>query len=220
MNMEDFHCDALDVSFDFPTEDFDKARFLDEIGVTHEADHVDADGDLVLRVSLVSKEDPPKYHAHLRVIIFRDGEASVDLDIHQHGHLKVKKKPPYLEEAATWLGQFFKAESYDATVDAAYQFDNSFDTVIPLPFPLVASSKRLAGLKVSGLSLDYPDDFPVESAIIQKTGNDGPYLFINEALTEFNFKEFDLIQELRNLQSLVVNTLIKEKRNDRSTETE
>jgi hypothetical protein len=214
--MEDFHCDAFDVSFDFSGEDFDKARFLDATGVTNEADYVDPDGDLVLHVSFVSKEDPPKHHAHLRLIVFQDGQGSVDLDIHRHGHLKLKKKPPYFEEAATWLGQFFKAESYDATVDVAYQFDKSFDTAIPLPFPLV--SHRLAGLKVSGLSLDYPDDFPIESVIVQKTRDDGPYLFIYEALLEFNFKEFDLAEELKRLKSLVVDSLIKENGSDSRTE--
>jgi hypothetical protein len=219
MNMEDFHCDAFDLSFDFSIEDFDKAHFLEAIGVTNEADHIDEDGDLVLHISLVSSEDSPKHHGHLRVIVFSDGKGSVDYDIHQHGHKTMKKKPPYLEEAATWLGQFFKRESFDAAIDATYQFPRTFDTVIPLPFPLVATSKRLAGLKVSGLSLDYPDDFPVESVIVQKTRDDGPYLFINEALTEFNFKEFDLIEELKQLQALVIDSLIKENRNGGSTET-
>ena len=211
MNMEDFHCDALDLSFDFSTEDFDKARFMQDIGVTNEADHIDEDGDLTLRISLVSREDPPKHHAHLRIILFSDGLGSAEFDFHRHGHKTLKQKPPYLEEAGTWLGQFFKADSFDASIDAAYQFDKRFETVIPLPFPLVVTSKPLTGLKVSGLSLDYPDDFPVDTVILQKPRNDGPYLFINEALTVFNFKEFSLIEELKSLQSLVVDGLIKEK---------
>ena len=220
MNMEDFHCDSFDLNFGFSAEDFDKDAFLKEIGVADEAEHIDEDGDLVLRLSLVSREEIPKHHGHLRVIIYTDKTGDVDLDFHLHGHKTLPKKPPSLEESAPWLGQFFKIDSVPATVDVSYQFDKGFEPVIPLPFPLVASRKSLAGLKVSGLSLEFPEDHPVESVILQAVEDKGPYLFVHEAQTIFSFKEFDLIQELTKLQSTVVDSLVAKSENTNGVDRE
>jgi hypothetical protein len=212
MNMEDFHCDMFDLDFDFSEEDFDKASFLKEIGVTDEAEHVDEDGDLVLHVSLVSREETPKHHGDLRIIIFTDKTGNVDLNFHRHGHKRLDKKPPYLEDVAQWLSRFFKIDNVPAMIDVQYQFDKGFAPVIPLPFPLVTSKKSLSGLKVSGLSLEYPEEHPVESVIFQVAQDTGPYLFV-KAATVFDFKEFDLLQELARLKGIVVNSLIKKQEN-------
>jgi hypothetical protein len=83
-------------------------------------------------------------------------------------------------------------------IDIAYEFDKSFAPVISLPFPLVASSKALSGLKVTGLSLDYPEDHPVDDVILQVQGDTGPYLFA-QITTLLRLGEFELSQELAKL---------------------
>jgi hypothetical protein len=210
MNMEDFHCDMFDLSLRFSTEDFDKSSFLKEIGVENESEYMDKDGDLPLRVSFGSQEDPPKQHAHLNIIFRAEGSVRATINYHQSATKIVDVKPPYLEDCARWFGGFFKRDELPAHIHIAYEFEEGFTTSIPLPFPLVASSKALSGLKVTGLSFDYPENGPVDSAIIQRQ-KDGVYLFIQKDAA-INLKEFDLYQELKKLTATVATLVKKEKK--------
>jgi hypothetical protein len=212
MNLEDFYCDMFDLSFRFSAEDFDKAAFLREIGVADESEYIDEDGDLVLHVSLPSREETSKQHAHLSIIVKADMTGRADLDFHQPGTKTVENKPPYLEDSAQWIAPFFKLEEVAVRMDVAYEFDKTFSPLIPLPFPLVASSKALSGLKVTGLALDYPADSRIKNAILQLEKR-GPYLFVHKDST-INLKEFDLYKELENLQTTVDSLVRKRESTD------
>lgn len=205
-NMEDFYCDMFDVSFSFSLKDFDKDAFLREIGVENESEFVDKDGELPLRVSFGSRAEPPKQHAHLNLLFRKDDDVRAIINYHQAGTKIVDIKPPYLEECAQWFGKFFKSDGIPAHIHIAYEFDGNFTTTIPLPFPLVVSSKALSGLRVTGLSFDYPEGAPVSSAILQRQP-DGVYLFIQRDAV-VRLKEFDLFQELERLTP-TVNSLVK-----------
>ena len=217
MNMEDFYCDRLHVSFTFSAKDFKKAPFLKASGIKDESKLVDEDGDLLLRFSFTSREEPPKEHGHLRIIVFADKTGVAMLDFHKAGSRALKKKPPYLEEAATWLSGFFKPEELPVTITAAYEFDDEFLPVIPLPFPLVATSKDLSGLKVTGISLQYPPDDPIESVIVQidtigRSVTRRPYLFVQKREVPFKLKEFGLYEQLGNLQPFVDTLMRKQEK--------
>src|SRR5262249_12059607 len=154
----------------------------------------DEEGDLIFRVFLSSKKDITKQHGHLRILVRPDTSGRVGMDFHRPGSKPVKKVPPYLEDATKWLGKFFSKKRFPARVDADFEFDKSFETTIPLPFPLVASSKKLAGLKVSGLAFEYPPEGDVLKAIVQKR-TDGHWLFLQAAIS-LNLETFDLYREL------------------------
>lgn len=212
MHMEDFHCDMFNLSFNFTSEDFDKSAFLKEVGIENESEYVDEDGDLMFRLFLPSKEDMSKQHSHLTVLIRSDMTGRVSLDFHKPGSKQVENKPPYLEEATLWLSAFFKKSEVVARMDIAYEFGNDFETVIPMPFPLLASSKALSGLKVTGLSFEFPPDNPVRSAILQKE-TDKRYVFI-QVRNSVNLKTFDLYQELGKFKGTVESLVRKQDSDD------
>ncbi len=206
MSMEDFYCDVFDLSFSLTVEDFDKDVFLKEAGIENESDYTDEDGDLAVALAFSSREEPPKQHAHFRIVFRHDNTVRAALNFHQAGTRQVEKKPPYLEDCAEWLSRFFKSDEVPADIHIVYDFDENFTTTIPLPFPLVASNKALAGLKVTGLSFEYPKGAMVESAIVQ-SAEDGVFLFFErEAI--IRLKEFNLYKELEKLTASV-NTLVK-----------
>lgn len=204
--MEDFHCDMFTLDIPITEEGFDKIAFLKEIGVENESEYVDEDGDMSLSLPFASRKDPSKQHAHVRIIIYKNKSGTATINYHQTGSIPQEKKPPYLEDCAQWLGEFFKYDDTPAVIYVAYEFEKVFTPTIPLPFPLVTSSKALSGLKVTGLSLTFPQDSPVDTAIVQYESDD-VFLFIRKNL-EVRLKEFDVYQQLEKL-TITVNSLVK-----------
>lgn len=206
MNMEDFHCDMFDITFPISGEDFNKEAFLKSMDVEDVSEYVDEDGDLALSVSFSSREDTSKQHAHIRIFMRSNNTGTATLNYHQTGAKVPDKQPPYLEDCATWFSAFLKSDEIQARVNVAYDFDKKFITTIPLPFPLVASHEGLAGLKVTGLSFQYPKDAPIDSAILQREEK-GIYLFLQKN-SVIKLKGFDLFKELKAL-SKTVDALVK-----------
>jgi hypothetical protein len=217
MSIGDFHCDMLQLSFSFALDDFDKDAFLQAGDVTDEEEFVDEDGDLMLAVSFPSREEPPSEHAHLTVMIRKDeSDGQARVEFHKAGPKALDQKPPYLEESAQWLASFFKKEITTAEVTAAYLFGEEFSPTIPFPFPLVASSKGLAGLKVTGLSFQFPEDSRIEGGIIQRNDNETyVYLMTRPLVTLKEFSLNTILEELRE----PVNSLVKEKANGGNPQT-
>jgi hypothetical protein len=207
MNMEAFHCDMFDLRLRFTLEEFDKDAFLKAAGIEDESEFVDEEGNVILHLSFGSRAEPPKDHAHFKIRFSRDQTVQATLSYHQAGKNPVGNEPPNLEDCAEWLGGFLRKDAIEARVNAAYTFREGFAPTIPLPFPLVAADTALSGLKVSGLSLQYPEAHPVDNIILQRD-KEGTYLFL-QMNTAIKLKEFDLFTELEKMK-LTVTSLVKE----------
>jgi hypothetical protein len=207
--MEAFHCDMLEVSLRFPSEDMDQDAFLNAAGVEDREEFTDEDGDFLMSLTFNEHEPSTDYHTHMRVRFFKDGRNMIDLRYHQSAPRATDEKPPYAEDCAQWLGGFFKVDKVKVRISAAYTFDNSFSPVLSLPFPLISSEKALAGSLVTGLSILFPKETP-ESVVIQ-AGSDDTTLFFNTK-SEVNLEEFHLLDELARL-SASVNSLVKQQEN-------
>lgn len=204
--MEDFHCDMLDLSFGLSVGEFDKDAFLKEVSIKDESEYVDDEGDISMSLSFSDSKDSSKQHAHITVFIRPDKSVTAALNYHQTGKKVPDKKPPYLEDCASWFSQFLKNDEQAVRINAAYEFGKEFASTIPLPFPLVASNEALSGLKVSGLSLQYPDDAPIESVILQQQKAE-TYLFIQKN-SVVNLKKFNPFKELKE-QATTVDSLVR-----------
>ena len=215
--MEDFHCDMFNLGIPITEAGFDKAKFLKTVGVENESEYIDEDGDISLSMSFPSREDPSKQHSHIRLLIYKDKSGTATLNYHQTGTKTPDKKPPYLEDCAQWFGGFFKSDKTPAVINAVYEFDKEFTPTIPLPFPLVTSSKELSGLKVEGLSLAFPQDSAVDTAIVQYKEGD-TFLFLQKN-SEIRLKEFDLYQELEKLTTTVQSLVKRQGKSDGSKQT-
>lgn len=207
--MEDFQCESFDIRILFRLQEFDKDAFLKAAKIKDESEYVDEDGDLFLFLSFASRSKPPKDHAHLRILIHKDGAGEATLSYHQAGKKKVDEKPPHLEDAAKWFGACFRQDTVTARITATYKFGmKEFSTAIPLPFPLVADDKALAGLKVAGLALQYPKDHLIQHVILERLKT-RIYLSVRQKATAIKLKKFDLFVELEK-QRGTVSSLVRE----------
>jgi hypothetical protein len=213
MSLLDFHCDFVSVVFRFSLDDFDKSGFLKAVEIENEQDYVDPEGDFNFRATFRSRIEPQVQHGHLTIILYNEkGLGRASFDFHQIGeHGDQNRTGPFLEDAPSWLGQFIKKHDSPIRITTAYVFGKEFSTTIPLPFPLVTSNKRLSGLKVSGLSLQFPPEDRVEDAILQHKENE-TYLFL-VAKSEAKLLDFDLERELETQNDVVKSLTKREKSN-------
>jgi hypothetical protein len=206
MNMQDFHCEMLELSFRFSSEDFDEDAFLKAAEVDDKEEHIDEDGDFVMNLSFDTRDKDSDYHAHMRILLLKNGKNRIDISYHDSEVEDVEGKPPYAEDCAQWIGTYFKQDRALARISAGYEFDNSFATVISLPFPLISSEKVLAGSLVTGLSIFFPKEKGPETIILQ-SGSEGVISLFLNSQSEVNLKEFELIKELERL-AVSVNSLV------------
>lgn len=205
--MKDFHCEMLELSLRFSSQDVDQDAFLKAAEIENREEYTDEDGDFAAAVSFGAREQSTDYHAHMRVRFFKEGEHRIEISYHDsRGEAIEDPKPPYAEDCAQWVGGFFKAGKVQARISASYTFDKSFWPVVSLPFPFTSPEKALAGSVVTGLSILFPKEVP-ESAVIQMGSDDDTMVFFNTK-SELNLKEFDLFDELKRL-SFSVNSLVR-----------
>ena len=121
-----------------------------------------------------------------------------------------------MEDVGKWLSKFFSKKQFPVMASINYEFDKTFQTTIPLPFPLVASSEKLSGLKVTGLSLEYPKESDVVTAIVQRHET-RPWVFLQQ-VTLVNVDTFDVYKELEKLQS-TVSSLVRKRGNNNEVKT-
>lgn len=210
MNMQGFHCEMLELSFWFSSEDMDQNAFLKALGVENREEYTDQDGDFGMALNFTAREESTDYHAHMRVWFFKDGRNRIDISYHDSKAEEADNKPPSVEDCLQWIASFFKVDKVVSRRSGSYTFDKSFSPVVSLPFPLISSEKALAGSLVTGLSILFPKETP-ETVIIQTTPGDDTMLFFNTS-SELNLKEFDLFKELERL-SVSVNSLVKKQEN-------
>lgn len=206
--MEDFHCEMLELSLSFSSEEMDQDAFLQAAGIENKEEHTDSDGDFAMDLTFGAREESTSYHAHMRVRFFNDGNNVIRIGYHASRAEAIGDvEPPFVEDCAQWLGGFYKIAKIPARISGTYTFDKSFSPVFSLPFPLISSEKTLAGSLVTGLSILFPKEEP-ESAIIQSTPEDETMVFFN-TWSKLDLEKFDLLTELERL-STSVNSLVRE----------
>lgn len=208
MILEDFHCDTLELFFQFEAEDFDREAFDNAISEVEEVERYSDDEVDEYSLSFGSSDESRKPHAHLRLRLRKEKPSAVELSYHNSKLKDVSDKLPLVDGCARWLGGFFKSEKIEIHIHAGYTYDDSYSSVIPLLFPLATTEKALVGAYVTGMSILLPKDGAADSAIIQGTA-DQTVLFLSNT-SEIDLKSFDLRSELERL-STAVDALMRKK---------
>lgn len=198
ISLKDYFCDSLDFTFKFKAEDFDKEAFLRDTKAT---------GDKQFAWSFGSRDKDKDLHAHISVELY-DEDGSLHVIYHAVKTDVEDIRPPYVEDCAEWVVQFFKVEELDASVYTVFNFEGTHSSVLSLPFPLVTEVKGLAGSQVTGLSIDLPKGEALKRALVQ-TYKDN-ILVIGTANTRIKLKSFNLRTQLSRL-SATVGKLVKPK---------
>jgi hypothetical protein len=162
VNLKDFYCNYIELTVRFSIGDFDKESFLKDVGGEQPKD----------RYSFIygSQAFPAKQHAHIDIRFLSEEKGRARILYTRSDEHVTDERPPYMEDCGQWLGGFFKTENLHVSVEVGFEFDGGFKPTIPLPFPLVTESEALAGVKVNGLGLKFPDDSYIHTAIIQRFG--------------------------------------------------
>ncbi|SRR6266404_143550 len=215
MNLKDFYCDSFELRLKFAAGEMDTEAFLKAFTERGLETEVDEDGDRDVFLSFGSHEATIAYHAHVRLVLKKDGGGKVNLSYHL-GPLEDKnEEPPYVEDSTKWLSGFFKKEKFAANINANYTFDKSFTPVINLPFPLPTSENVLVGALVTGLSLLLPSNGTFKKSVVIQSAEDETYIFFRTE-AEIDLNSFDLFSELSALSS-VINPLVKKRGSNNET---
>jgi hypothetical protein len=206
MGFKDFHCEMFEISFRLASEEIDIAKLLEALRISDEEATPDEDGDIVILRTFGSREPSTDYHGHLRVVLAKDNDSSVELRYHSDTIEIQNEEPPYIEDAGRWLAHFVSKEDAKGRINAAYSFGKSFVTNISLPFPLATSEKALTGASVTGISIQFPDEAPVDLGILQRA-SEQIYVSIFST-SNVRLREFDLLAELRRL-AVTVDSLVR-----------
>jgi hypothetical protein len=199
--MQDFFCETLELEFRVAPEEFDKDAFLADI---ESIEHRDSD---LHNFGYGSSTKPNEQHAHIEVDLRGKKRFRFRITYHSFPGDTNDTRPPYMEDCAQWLGGFFKVEEIKASLRAAYVFDKRFAPVVPLPFPLVAASKRLAGSEVTGLSLHLPTEMGVKRAIVQRERETDETSVQIDASVKLKLRDFAIQSQLERL-AIAVTALV------------
>ena len=206
MSLSEFHCELLEVEGKFSATEFNEEAFLSD--VKSRADVGQSRGFRWSFGSAVRKE-----HAHLSVTLPEETEEKKKtgrfrLSYHKSEFEVEDEPPPYMEDCATWLGQFFTIDDLQTETNALFIFEENYEPTLNLPFPLVTENKELSGATVSGLTIEPSVKSRFRRVMIQRTEND--ILIYCFGKHRINLKTFDVSKELERM-SVPVRALIKEK---------
>lgn len=196
--MKEFFCEVLELDFRLPAEQFDKEAFLAEV---RKFDDRDSD---VREYAFDSSTKPDKQHAHIIVDLHKETRFRFRIIYYSWAGDNKDTQPPHMEDCAEWLAHFFRNDEIQGTIHAVYEFDERYAPVVPVPFPLVVASERLAGSKVTGLALQLPAKMGINRAILQGGDKKGELSVQIDSKIKTKLSEFKLTAELERLAIAVM----------------
>lgn len=183
--MEDYFCEYLALEFRFSSEDFDKEAFLNDAEIEDRSNYSSLFGSL---------EKPNQEHASINMRFLKGKKSRLTIVYHKADFEVNDVRPPYMEDCAQWIGQFFKNDEMTVKIRMVFNYNKKYTPIFSLPFPLITESKELSGSMVSGVSIELPLSTRLERAVIQKT--EGNTVVIATASDKIKLTSFDLSFEL------------------------
>jgi hypothetical protein len=217
MRMGDFHCKTVEMYFGIAADAVEKQALIEATAEWGEAEKEEGGEDKGVEISLLfaSRDNPENHHAHMRVQFLPEEDVQVRISFHDSkGEVEDEeaRKPPHMEDAVKWLGQYIKRDELTMGMTLFYGFEEDFAPALPLPYPVLSKDKMLAGTMVTGLSIQFPSDSIFDHAIVQTI--DKKFGVSINGHDEINLKDFDLYEELKKLEPTVMALTIKLEKDD------
>jgi len=198
VRIKDYFCDSLDFTFSFRVEDFDKDAFLEDTKTEAKDFYAWSFG---------SVQHKGEQHAHMRLQF--DGDESVLLISYHASDAKIEDiRPPYMEDCAQWIFQFFKVDELDVKLNGTFIFKETHTPILSLPFPLVTENKSLAGSTISGLSIELPKEEALRRVLVQMLDKTDT-LIIGFTRKKIKLKTFNLRTQLSRISATVMKLMRK-----------
>lgn len=160
LTMEKLNCEMFDLTIQFDEKDFKKKEFKKEVGCKKK-DHN------IFSASFRNKKGTEHAHAEIR---FNKDKSRFQLVAHQ-GEVEGEIEPDdvLLEDAIKIYNEFFTNKTAQATLTALFQYDEQFEPLLKLRYPLLLESELLGNAVVTGHIIEFPDNSKVDRIVITKT---------------------------------------------------
>lgn len=187
LSMEKFNCEYFSLIVRFNERNFKKKDFLED---TKPKDK-DTSSNLY---HYGSKTNGGKDHAHL-VLSLNGKDSLLHITYHQGETPEEDVREPYLEDCTKWISGFFKKTTLPIDYTVAFRYDKTYESIVPLEFPLLATDKRLKGVSVYGYQLEFPKESLIDTAFISaKRGN--KLVVLSAELKKWDLLERDFYSNL------------------------
>lgn len=166
LNMKELHCVMFQFTMKFDAKQF-KAEEFRKLAKCKDDDHQF----FVLHFN--SKYKTKKEHAHLEIAI--DGKDSyLEMSFHpsklsdEDGDLELNEMP--IEDVFSELAHLFTESEFDARVISQFNYNENYESLLQINYPVLVKDKRLNKALVSGHEISL-SDVKVKSALISSSGN-------------------------------------------------
>lgn len=167
--LKKLHCDYCRLSSSFNREEFNFKDFLLDVGGKKQKRYY---------FSFGHKISTRKEHAHL-FLNFEEEEPRLRLEYSTGKSETDDTRQPYFEDAAPWIGSFFKGdEPLVADLMAVYEYDKSYESLVQLDYPLLISSDYYEGAKITGHDIIFPTSSMIDRATIAAIAGGGIRIFL------------------------------------------
>ncbi|MBP6002869.1 MAG: hypothetical protein KA746_05495 [Pyrinomonadaceae bacterium] len=186
--MKRLKCISLRVILKIDSTKFDKDAFIADINPKKP-------DSLTFSYSYGTKDPKRKEHGHLFSAFFDDNWI-IDVSFAPGPSPDPDVREPFLENMTTWLSSFFKETMVDAQLSAVFEFDNSFESLVQLDYPLLTPDRLLTNVKVVGHDLEFPPESYINQATITRYEKTAIRIFLYSFNT-IDVSQFVFIDEVK-----------------------
>lgn len=197
-SMKKMNCEMFRLEIRFDEKNFKKQEFKKAAGCEDETHNAFVS-------HYRSKHKRGGDHAHIE-IVFNNEDSRIEITFHE-GKLEAdfETDDTLLEDSVKELSDFFLEKEYKVNVTSIFQFDEKFESLLQLSYPLLIANKLLREAVVSGHEVEFPKDSAVERIFVSTRR--GVILMVISAKLNSDLSGFDVYQEIKRIaeypQSLV-----------------
>lgn len=171
----------IELTVRFDEKDFKKKEFTSDVGQPR--------GRKEFSYSYSPRIKSRNEHAHL--FLGLDGQQSLlGLTYHPGKNPFPDIREPYLDDVAKWIGGYFKVEKLAVRFTLAFEFNKTYQSIVPLDYPLLVNNRWLKETTVVGHEINFSKEAFIQKAIISKKTQVITVLLYAGMMMEF--ADFDL----------------------------
>ena len=200
LTMKQLNCDMFQISIEFDVKDFKKKEFVADVKPKSRQN------DFLYHFG--SKNKKRSEHAHF-YIHFDGKDSFFRLSYHQ-GKANIEDvRPPYFEDVANWLGQFFKEKILIANFTIVFEYSKEYESLIPLNYPVVGvKSDLFKGTTVVGYDIKFPVDSPFDQISISKSDSGILRVFLFTKV-RIDLSEFEIHKSIETVSKYTKALIVK-----------
>lgn len=185
-SMENLNCEYFQITVYFDEKSFKTTKFKKAADCNDDAHN-----------AFVSHYINATDHAHIEIVL-QGEDSKMEVSLHSGGlenELETSEKE--FEDCLTDLSQFFKRKKLVGDVRAAFRYDDSYESVLKLNYPVLISDNLFQDAVIAGHTIEFGEDSLFDRANISSRGN-STFLFVG-AIMELNlggFNPYSAIKEM------------------------